>query len=120
MNAPLIVQDLVASLQRRYGKAAPFGRSRLFTFGSSFSCSINYSKLLGGHRFFFGVSAEVVDPGFLFPQTTFGDFVLLVCGDLNRTLALPRSLVIEMLSDVPTRRIDIFNDNGSYVLQTTK
>ena len=39
---------------------------------------------------------------------------------MNRTLALPRSLVIEMLTDVPTRRIDIFNDNGSYVLQTTK
>lgn len=120
MNATLIVQDLVTSLQRRYGKCEPFGRSRLFKFGSSFACSINYSKLLGGHRFFFGVSAEVVDSDFLFPQTTFGDFVLLICGDLNCTLVLPRSLVVEMLTDVPTRRIDIFNDNGSYILQTTK
>lgn len=120
MNAPLIVQDLVASLQRRYGKSESFGRSRLFRFGSSFACSINYSKLLGGHRFFFGVSAEVLDSGFSFPQTTCGDFVLLVCGDIEHTLVLPRSLVIEMLANVPTRRIDIFNDNGSYILQTTK
>src|SRR5260370_36630518 len=120
MNAPLIVQDVVASLQRRYGKAEPFGRSRLFKFGSSFACSINYSKLLGGHRFFFGVSAEVVDSGFPFPQTTCGDFVVLVCGDAEHILVLPRSLVVEMLADVPTRRIDIFNDNGSYILQTTK
>ncbi len=120
MNAPLIVQDLVASLQRRYGKCESFGRSRLFKFASSFACSINYSKLLGGHRFFFGVSREVVDAGFSFPQTTFGDFVLLVCGDVGHTLVLPRQLVIEMLTDVATRRIDIFNDNGSYVLQTTR
>ncbi len=120
MNAPLIVQDVVASLQRRYGKSEPFGRSRLLKFGSSFACSINYSKLLGGHRFFFGVSAEVVDSSFPFPQTTFGDFVLLVCGDTEHVLVLPRSLVVEMLFDVPTRRIDIFNDNGSYILQTTK
>ena len=120
MNAPLIVQDLVASLQRRYGKSESFGRSRLFKFGSAFACSINYSKLLGGHRFFFGVSAEVVDPGFSFPQTTCGDFALLVCGDVAHTLVLPRALIIEMLADVPTRRIDILNDNGSYILQTTK
>jgi hypothetical protein len=120
MNAPLIVQDVVASLQRHYGKSEPFGRSRLFKFGSSFACSINYSKLLSGHRFFFGVSAEVVDSGFPFPQTTCGDFILLVCGDNDHILVLPRSLVVEMLADVPTRRIDIFNDNGSYILQTTK
>ncbi len=120
MNAPLIVQDLVASLQRRYGKRESFGRSRLFKFASSFACSINYSKLLSGHRFFFGVSAEVVDPDFVFPETKFGDFVLLVCGDADHTLVLPRSVVIEMLTGVPTRRIDIFNDKGSYILQTTK
>src|SRR5437588_9326330 len=120
MNAPLIVQDLVALLQRRYGKAVRFGRSRLYQFDASFSCSMNYSKLLSGHRFFFGVSAEVVDSDFAFPQTKFGDFVLLVCGDIEHTLVLPRSLVIEMLANVPTRRIDIFNDGGTYILQTTK
>jgi|ERR1051326_225324 hypothetical protein len=120
MNAPLIVQDLVALLQRRYGKREPFGRSRLYKFGSSFCCSINYSKLLSGHRFFFGVSGEVVDSNFAFPQTKFGDFVLLVCGDVEDTLVLPRSFVIEMLAGVPTLRIDIFNDGGAYILQTTK
>src|SRR5207244_280098 len=98
----------------------PFGRSRLFKFGSALACSINYSKLLGGHRFFFGVSPEVVDALFAFPQTTFGDFVLLMCADLEHTLVMPRSLIIEMLADVPTRRIDVFNDNGTYILQTTK
>lgn len=120
MNAPLIVQDLVGILQRRFGKAESFGRSRLYKVGSSFSCSINYSKLLGGQRFFFGVSAEVVDPTFAFPTTKFGDFVLLICGDVEHTLVLPRTFVTEMLAEVPTRRIDIFNDNGTFILQTTK
>lgn len=119
MNAPLIVQDLILSLQRRYGKCEPFGRSRLFKFGSAFTCSINYSKLLGGNRFFFGVSREVVDVSFSFPQTTFGEFALLVCSDLEHILVLPRSLVIEMLQNVPTRRIDIFDDSGTFILQTT-
>jgi hypothetical protein len=120
MNAPLIVQDLIHSLQRRYGRCEPFGRSRLFRFGSSLACSINYSKLLGGHRFFFGVSREVVDPGFAYPQTKLGEFVLLVCGDRDHTLVLPRELVRNMLRDVPTRRIDVFNDNGTFIPQTTK
>src|SRR6266404_4553300 len=120
MNAPLIVQDLVNSLQRRYGKCEPFGRSRLLKFGSALTCSINYSKLLGGHRYFFGVSREVVDPNFSYPQTKCGEFVLLVCGDVDHTLVLARSLLVEMLRDVSTRRIDVFNDDGSFILQTTK
>src|SRR6266496_4908694 len=120
MNAPLIVQDLINSLQRRYGKCEPFGRSRLLKFGSSLSCSINYSKLLGGHRYFFGVSREVVDASFSYPQTKLGEFVLLVCADREHTLVLPRALVIDMLREVPTRRIDVINDNGTFILQTTK
>jgi hypothetical protein len=40
--------------------------------------------------------------------------------NVEHTLVLPRSLVIEMLAGVPTRRIDIFNDGGTYILQTTK
>src|SRR3989442_13640856 len=120
MNAPLIVQALVNSLQRRYGKCEPLGRSRLLKFGLSLSCSINYSKLLGGHRYFFGVSREVVDASFPYPQTKLGEFVLLVCADRDHILVLPRPLVTDMLREVPTRRIDIFNDNGTYILQTTK
>src|SRR5947209_19485248 len=102
MNAPLIVQDLVTLLQRRYGKCEPFGRSRLFKFGSSFACSINYSKLLGGHRFFFGVSAEVVESGFRFPQTTCGEFILLVCGDADPILVFTLSVWVDLFADGPT------------------
>src|SRR6266852_1060380 len=120
MNAPLIVEDLMRSLQRRYGKAESFGRSRLFRLGQSFSCSINYSKALPGPRYFFGVSREVVDPDFDYPKTESGDFALLICGSTENTLALPRALIIEMLGDVPTRRVDIFYEDGAYILQTTK
>ena len=93
MNAPLIVQELISSLQRRYGKAAVIGKSRLFKFGSAFACSVNYSKLLGGHKYFFGLSREVVSTDFIYPETKFGDFVLLVCGSADNVLVLPRSLV---------------------------
>ncbi len=120
MSVPITVEDLVASLQRRFGKAQSFGRSRLLRFGNQLACSINYSKLLGGHKFFFGVSREVVDSAFHYPQTTFGEFALFVCGAADTVLVLPRALVIDMLQNVPTRRIDIFLENGAYILQTTK
>lgn len=120
MNAPLIVQQIVVNLQRRYGKATVVGKSRIFKFGSAFACSVNYSKLLGGHKYFFGLSREVVNPNFAYPETKFGDFVLLVCGSAENVLVLPRSVVIEMLSGVPTRKIDVFYENGAYILQTTK
>jgi hypothetical protein len=120
MNAPLIVHQIVASLQRRYGKATVVGKSRIFKFGSAFACSLNYSRLLGGHKYFFGLSQEVVDPDFAYPETKFGDFVLLVCGSAENVLVLPRSLVREMLSGVPTRKIDVFCEDGAYIFQTTK
>ncbi len=120
MNAPLIVEDLIVLLQRRYGKAVAFGRSRLLKFGSNLACSINYSKLLGGHKYFFGLSREVVEPNFSYPETDLGDYVLLVCGSVDNILVLPRSLVIEWMQGVTTRRIAIFYENGAYILQTTK
>jgi len=120
MNAPLIVQEVVRKLQGRYGKATLVGKSRVFQFGMAFSSSINYSKLLGGHKYFFGLSQEVVRTDFGYPQTKFGDFVLLVCGSADNVLVLPRSIVIEMLSRVPTRKIDVFHEDGAYILQTTK
>lgn len=120
MNAPLIVEDLVSLLARRYGKAEPVGRSRILRFGSSLVCSINYSKLLGGHKYFFGLSKDVVDPNCKYPDTKFGDFVLLVCGSAEGTLVLPRSLVTEFMRGVSTRRIDVFYEDKSYILQTTK
>jgi hypothetical protein len=120
MNAPLVVEDLVALLSSRYGKAEPFGRSRILKFGSSLVCSINYSKLLGGHKYFFGLSREVADPTCSYPETKFGDFVLLVCGNAENTLVLPRRLVIEVMQGVSTRKVDVFYEDGSYILQTTK
>jgi len=120
MNAPLIVQEVVGKLQSRYGKATLVGKSRILKFGTAFSCSINYSKLLGGHKYFFGLSQEVVGSGLIYPQTKFGDFVLLVCGSAENVLVLPRSLVIDMLSKVSTRKIDVFFENGAYILQTTR
>ena len=120
MNAPILVENVVTLLQRRYGSAVPFGRSRLFKFGSTIACSINYSKLLGGHKYFFGLSKEVVDPSYTYPETRFGDLVLLICGAADKILILPRSLVLEMMRGVPTRRIDVFYENSVYILQTTK
>ncbi|SRR6266487_6067758 len=120
MNAPIIVEDLVSILQHRYGKAEPFGRSRLFRFSSALSCSINYSKLLGGYRYFFGLAREVVQPTCTYPETQFGEFVILICGSVDNVLVLPRRLIIEMMQGVSTRRIDIFRENGSYILQTTR
>lgn len=120
MNAPILIEDVIAVMQKRYGKAIPFGHSRLTQFGSDFACSINYSKLLGGHKYFFGLAKEVVDPKYAYPETKLGDFVLLVCGSADNVLVLSRSLVLEMMSGVPTRRIDVFYENGAYILQTTK
>lgn len=120
MSLPVLVEDVIAALQARYGKPLPFGKSRLFQFGSALTCSINYSKLLGGHKYFFGLSREVVSPHYNYPKTKFGDFVLLICGSADKVLVLPRTLVIEMMGGVPTRRVDIFCDNNNYILQTTK
>ena len=120
MNAPLIVQELVGKLERRYGKASLIGRSRILNFSSNFSCSINYSKFLGGHKYFFGVAQDVVNSNVKYPETKYGDFVLLVCGAQDNVLVLPRSIICEMLSGVPTRRIDVFVEDGVFILQTTK
>ena len=120
MNAPLIVDDVIALFTRRYGKAERFGRSRILKFGSALACSINYSKFLAGHKYFFGLSSEVVDLAYKYPETKLGDFVLLACGSVESILVLPRSLVLEWMRGVSSRRIDVFLEDGSYILQTTK
>jgi len=84
------------------------------------NCSVNYSKLLRGDKFFFGLSQEVADKDFAYPPTDLGDFVLLICGSAQEVLVLPRPLVLEMLEEVPTRKLDVFREAGSYILQTTK
>jgi hypothetical protein len=121
MSVPAVVEDVVRNLQRRFGKRAQVGRShRLWKFGEALTCSINYSKLLRGHKFFFGLSREVADKNYSYPETEFGDFVLLVCGTPEQVLVLPRSLVLQMLKDVPTRKLDVFCEEGTYILQTTQ
>jgi len=120
VNASLIVEDLVRSLSKRFGRGAQAGKARVLTFGDSFTCSINYSKLLGGHKFFYAVPREIIDPNTIYPKTKHGEFVLLVCGSSDNTLVLPRALMIDMLAGVSTRRVDIFVENGAYILQTTK
>jgi hypothetical protein len=121
MSAPLLVEDCLSLLRRRYGKPMQVGRSqRLWTFGNSLTCSINYSKLLSGHRFFFGLSQEVADKNFSYPVTEFGGFVLLVCGTPQEVLVLPRDLVLQMIDGVTSRRLDVFREDGGYILQTTQ
>jgi hypothetical protein len=118
-NAPLLVEDVVDLLRKHYGKPSSFGRSRLFQFGTALTCSINYSKMLRGEKYFFGLAKEVVDANYTYPETQLGAFVVLVCGSADKVLLVPRSLILEMTRDVPTRKLDVFCEGGIYVLQTT-
>jgi len=121
MNTSLIVEEAVIMLRNRYGKSVQLGRSgRLWNFGKRISCSVNYSKLLRGEKFFFGLSQEAADKCFAYPPTDLGDFVVLICGSAQEVLVLPRLLVLQMLEEVPTRKLDVFREAGSYILQTTK
>lgn len=54
------------------------------------------------------------------PPSDLGDFVILICGSPKEALVLPRSLVLQMLDSVPSRKLDVFREDGTYVLQTTK
>lgn len=120
MNASLITETLVANLESRYGSGIQIGRSTVFKFGASITCSINYSKLLSGYKFFFGITPSMALPTSTFEPTTYGEFVLLVCGSPDAVLVLPRNSMLEMLVDVPSRRVDVFVDDDTYILQTTK
>ena len=121
MNSSLIVEGLASSLRKLYGKPVQLGRSgRLWNFGKAINCSINYSRLLRGEKFFFGLSQEVTDEGFAYPPTDLGDFVMLICGSGEQILVLPRALVLQMLDRVPTRKLDVFREGTTYILQTTK
>ena len=119
MSGSALPDTLVERLQRKYGRAEPLGKSRLFRFGSGLICSINYSKLLGGYRYFFGLSQGILHPATDLPTTDLGHFVLLVCGSVDNVLVLPRDLVLQMMSGVSSRRLDIHVEDGSYILQTT-
>jgi hypothetical protein len=118
-NAPIFVEDAIRTLQKRYGKPTAFGKSRLYQFGDAMSCSINYSKRLRGEKYFYGLAQEVTDARFEFPQTRLGSFVILVCGTAEKILMLPRSLVLQAMRHVTTRKLDVFAEADTYVLQTT-
>jgi hypothetical protein len=120
VNAQMIVEDVAAMLARRFGPCKQLGKARILTFGSALTCSINYSKLLGGHKYFYAVPQPMLDPRTVFPETKLGEFVILICGSVDRVLVLPRQLVVGMMKGVSTRRVDVFLDSGSYILQTTK
>src|SRR6266436_7379027 len=118
-HAPLFVEDAIELLRKRYGKPLAFGRSRLLQFGTALSCSINYSKKLRGDKYFFGLAKEVADPKHNYPETKLGAFALLICGAPDKIVVLPRSLLLEMMRDVPTRKLDVFYEDGTFILQTT-
>jgi hypothetical protein len=120
MNASLITENVIAKLRSRFGAGIQFGRSSIFTFGKAITCSVNYSKLLRGGKFFFGIPPAIADPTTKFDETAHGDFVLLICGSADAVIVIPRRIMLEMLVDVPTRRVDVFVEDGNYILQTTR
>src|SRR6266852_8358562 len=120
MNAAVITDDVMSMLRKRYGKSTQISKGQVFTFGSAITCSINYSKLLGGHKYFYAVPSAMIDPATTFPKTEFGEHALFICGAAERVLVIPRGIIVEMLQNVPTRRVDIFKEGNSLILQTTK
>lgn len=118
-NAPVFVDDTLRALQKRFGKAKPFGKSRLYQFGDALTCSINYSKRLRGEKYFFGLAQEVTDARFEYPAARLGAFVVLVCGSADKILMIPRPLVLQAMRGVTTRKLDIFAEGDTYILQTT-
>jgi len=118
-NAPIFVDETIRALRKRYGKPTAFGRSRLYQFGDALTCSINYSKRLRGEKYFFGLAQEVADARFEYPPTCLGAFVVLICGAADKILMLPRSLVLQAMRNVITRKLDVFVEGDTYILQTT-
>jgi len=76
MNAEIISQEVMASIEAHFGKRRQIGKGQVFTFGSSLTCSLNYSKLLGGHKFFYAIPRDLLDPTKTFPPTKFGEFAV--------------------------------------------
>jgi hypothetical protein len=120
MAAGSVLDNVVSRLVRRYGKPREADRARILTFGSAITCSLNYSKLLRGNKYFFGLPSSILDENHAFEKTLLGEFVLLICGSADNTLVLPRLLVSEMMRGVSSRRLDVFVEGMTYILQTTR
>jgi hypothetical protein len=119
MALPTAVQKVIELLTRTYGVTSEFGTSRLLQFGGKIACSINYSKLLRGDKFFFGLAQRVTDASYRYPKTELGEFVILICGTPDLTLVLPRKTILSMMRGVGTGKLDVFRERGEYILQTT-
>src|SRR5437588_12114985 len=119
MSAEIVINDVIRRLTRRYGTAKLHGRARIITFGDSLTCSINYSKVLRGGKYFFGLPPQILDPSERMPETRSGTFVLLICGSADKILLIPSEMMVRMMEGVSSRRLDIFVEDGSYILQTT-
>lgn len=120
MSAELIVEKLVTKLSRRFGTARQLGRGRVLAFGDELLCSISYSKVLRGEKFFYAVPRELLTPSEVPPPMRLGEYAVFICGGLDRVLVIPRAVIVEMLAGVPTRRVDIFIEGESLILQTTR
>ncbi|SRR6266851_2961905 len=120
MSSEFVIEEVVRQLARRFGSARRDAKARILTFGPAITCSINYSKLLHGNKYIFGLPPAILNADGSFAKTEFGEFVLLVCGSADKILVLPRPIVVGMMRGVGSRRLDIFVDSGTYIFQTTK
>jgi hypothetical protein len=120
MTAGSVLENVVSRLARRFGAPRGASRARILTFGSAITCSLNYSKFLRGNKYFFGLPSSILDENHVFEKTLLGEFVLLICGSADNILVLPRLLAIEMMRGVSSRRLDVFVEGTTYVLQTTR
>jgi hypothetical protein len=120
MSADLIIEEVIARLSRRFGRPRRAAKARVFAFGGAVACSVNYSKLLQGNKYFFGLPAAFLDPRQNIGKAQLGEFAMLICGSPENVLVLPRTFLVEMMQGVTSRRLDVFVDSGTYVLQTTK
>ncbi|MGH7213412.1 MAG: hypothetical protein ACREIT_01325 [Tepidisphaeraceae bacterium] len=121
VNASLVTQDVIRLLEKRYGRSRQSGKGRILNFGPGIlTCSLNYSKLLHGYKYFFALPNDVLGDESNLPAAEVGAFVILICGSIDRLLVLPRELMVDMMTGVTTRRVDVFVDGQSYILQTTK
>lgn len=120
MAAASHIDPLLSRLRGLHGVERHFGRSkRLYQFGSDFTCSINYSKELRGGKFFFGLSTEVLDHRTRLPATKHGHFVVLICAQESAALWLPRGVILQAMTGVTSGKLDVFMEDGRYILQTT-
>lgn len=120
MNAAIITDDVVSMLRKRYGKSVQLSKSQVFTFGKTRPVQLTTQNYFGGTKVFYAVPAAMIDPTTVFPKTDLGEYSLFICGSADRVLVIPRNIITAMLEGVRSRRVDIFNEAGSLILQTTK